>query len=114
GLLASNQYMSKVFQNNKIEIQEKYIDRTAAMQEDRKRQAGKEQGKQTERQAGLGGLKSRLGCGLVGCHGWGAGGVEVSILVNESSQGTYSFEFPCGTTAAGGRKNPLHRQGERA
>lgn len=34
------------------------------------------------------------------------------MLVNESSEGGYSVEFPCGTAAAEGRKNPLHIEGK--
>lgn len=40
-------------------------------------------------------------------------GVELSMLVNESSEGGYSVEFPCGTAAAEGRKNPLHSEGKK-
>lgn len=37
------------------------------------------------------------------------------MLVNESSEGGYSVEFPCGTAAAEGRKeeSSLHRGKER-
>lgn len=58
----------------------------------------------------LEGLRSRPGCGLVGRHGWRAAGVKLWILVNESSEGGCSFEFPFGTAVAEGRKNPLLRR----
>lgn len=54
-------------------------------------------------------MGSRPGCGVVGCRGWRAGGVELSMLVNESSEGGHSVEFPCGTAAAEGRKRPALR-----
>lgn len=36
----------------------------------------------------------------------------VELLVNESSEGGYSIEFPSGTAAAERRKNPLHIEGK--
>lgn len=57
-------------------------------------------------------MGSRPGCGVVGCHGWRTGGVELSMLANESSEGGYSVEFPCGTVAEG-RKRPLYVERER-
>lgn len=35
------------------------------------------------------------------------------MLGSESSEGGYSVEFPCGTAATEGRKNPLHIEGTR-
>lgn len=79
-----------------------------------------ENGKQTERviwrQAGCAGLGTRTGNqAWVWCGGpswlesrW-CGASRCWWMSHQ--RGGYSVEFPCGTAAAGGRKNPLHRQG---
>lgn len=84
------------------------------------RQKGKKEGQvkteraKTSRQAGRGGLGSRPGCGVVGCRGWRAGGVEWSSRCWWMSHRREAIllSFPCGTAAAEGRKNLLHIEGK--
>lgn len=105
-------HVRAVSEYKNLEMHCKHIDRTAAVCKDRNRQPGRQQEKQTEKRERLED-STNPGLGVVDSQGWRADGVEVSILVNESSLGAYSLEFPCRTAAVRGRKNTLHRQVER-